>query len=202
MYTLNQNQYQVEAKPIFQQVFITDNPYNLEIFSPAMKARIIFFALTEQIEIPIMDAVIASATNLGDSGCYISLTEQWDKNPANHCYIPFSEFSLPEIDLPKLGMYFVSDYFIYSSSGKWGVLVSSVHYGLLGGSPEFIEGVRAAFPELYREVYDVLEYWKNDRDHAVSRGHKSTLENWLPQLLTHVYGSEIADKLWSETGLQ
>lgn len=201
MYTLSQNQYQPEAEPIFQRVFITDDPLANEIFSPAMKARIIFFALTEQIEIPIMDAVIASATNLGDSGCYISLTEQWDKNPANNCYIPFSEFSLPEIDLPKLGMYFVSDYFIYSSSGKWGVLVSSAHYGLLGGSQEFIEGVRGAFPELDREVYDFLQYWKNYRDDAVSRGHKSTLGDWLPVLLRHVYGAEEAENLLQETGL-
>ncbi|NJK70271.1 MAG: hypothetical protein HC941_30570 [Microcoleus sp. SU_5_3] len=160
MYTLNQNRYQVEAEPIFQRVFITDDRLANEIFSPAMKARVIFFALTQQIEIPIMDAVVASATNLGDSGCYISLTEQWKRNSANHCYIPFSEFSHPEIDLDELGMYFVSDYFIYSSSGKWGVLVSSAHYGLLGGSPEFIEGVRAAFPELDREVYDFYSIGK------------------------------------------
>lgn len=201
MYTLSQNQYQPEAEPIFQRVFITDDPLANEIFSPAMKARIIFFALTQQIEIPIMDAVVASATNLGDSGCYISLTEQWKDSSANHCYIQFSEFSLPELDLPKLGMHFVSDYFIYSSSGKWGVLVSSAYYGLLGGSPEFVEGVRTAFPELDRQVYDFLQYWKNDTDDRVSRGDKSAIENWLPQLLTHVYGAEIAEKLLRETGL-
>jgi hypothetical protein len=201
MHILTEAQYQAEAEPIFQRVFITDNPYDNEIFAPAMKARIIFFALTQQIEIPIMDAVIASATNLGDSGCYISLTEQWKNSSAHHCYIPLSEFSLPELDLPKLGMHFVSDYFIYSSSGRWGVLVSSAYYGLLGGSPEFVEGVRGAFSELDREVYNFLQYWKDDTDDRVSRGDKSAVGNWLPQLLTHVYGTEIAEKLLHETGL-
>lgn len=45
---------------------------------------------------------------------------------------------------------------IYSASGQWGLMLSDEKFGLLGGEPEFIEDIRAAFPDLDRQVYGFL----------------------------------------------
>ena len=203
MYILTGAQYQAEAEPAFRGVFATNNPSADDgIFTSNIVSRRILHPCYGYVEPQLlMDTIIAAAANLGDVGCYILLTCELPGKP-RHCYISLAEFAAPEISPEtQLGINFISDYFIYSERGKWGVALSGAYYGLLGGSPEFIEEVRAGFPGLDEQVYEFLQYWKNDRDEALSRGLKSRLGNWLPRLLTHVYGIEIAEKLLRETGL-
>lgn len=206
MHILTEAQYQVEAEPVFRQIFATDNPSADEgIFTPNIAIRRILHPCYGDVEPQLlMDAIIAAAANLGDAGCYI-LVAGLVFNKPRHCYISISEFSAPRIDPEtRLGINLSSDYFIYSACGKWGVALSSAHYGLLGGSPEFIEGVRAGFPELDEQVYEFLQYWKDERDDALRRcrpDYISPIGNWLPGLLIHVYGAEKAEKLLQETEL-
>ena len=206
MHILTETQYQAEAEPAFRLVFTTNNPSADEgVFTPNISSRKILHPCYSYVEPQsLMEAIIAAASNLGDAGCYILLTCELPGKP-RHCYISLSEFADPEISPEtQLGLTFISDYFIYSERGKWGLALSGANYGLLGGSPKFIEEVRAGFPELDEQVYEFLQYWRDERDDALSRGlpdYISPIGNWLPQLLTHVYGAEEAEKLLHSAGL-
>lgn len=243
MHILTEAQYQAEAEPVFRQIFATYDPSaDDSIFTLNIASRRILHPCYGSVEpLSLMDAIIAAAANLGDTGCYI-LVDSLLQNRPRHGYISLSEFSAdkssPET---QLGLLLASDYFIYSECGKWGLALSGANYGLLGGSPppgpqrievklnmdiiseniiysdtgrwgimlshecngllggtpEFIEEVQAAIPDLDLQVYGFLKRlqgFKSDRPLSV------TLD-WLPGLLSHVYGSEIAEKLLQETGL-
>ena len=206
MHLLTEAQYQAEAEHAFRRIFATDNPSaSEEVFTPNIVSRRILHPCYGDVEPQLlMDAIMAAAASLGDAGCYIFVAGLVFNKP-RHGYISISEFSIPRIDPEtRLGLDLSSDFFIYSHRGKWGVALSSAHYGLLGGSPEFIEVVRAVFPELDEQVYEFLQYWREEKDDALRRGRPdyiSPLGNWLPQLLTHVYGAEEAEKLLRSAGL-
>lgn len=202
MYALTDEQYRVEAKPLLRQVFVNDDPFN-HPFSSRVTARRIIYPCSNYVEQPLIDAVIAAAFKIGDIGCYISLI--WS-NPDStvHAYVPLSDFLEAYTGPPgpqrievKLNMDIISENIIYSDTGRWGIMLSHEYNGLLGGTPEFIELVQAAIPDLDLQVYGFLrrlQGFKSDRPLSVTL-------NWLPGLLTHVYGSEIAEKLLQETGL-
>ncbi len=73
-------------------------------------------------------------------------------------------------------------------------MTSHEHHGLLGGTLEFGEEIRKRIPDFDKQVYGFLEYWKYWKE-------KGTRIDWLPELLTHIYGQEIAAKLLLEVGL-
>jgi len=202
MYALTEEQYRVEAEPVLRQVFVNDDPFN-HPFSSKVTARRIIYPCSSYVEQPLIDAVIAAASKIGDIGCYISLI--WSTGDGtDHAYVPLSEFIEAYTGPPgpqrievKLNMDIISENIIYSDTGRWGIMLSHECNGLLGGTPEFIEEVQAAIPDLDWQVYGFLrrlQGFKSDRPLSV------TLD-WLPGLLTHVYGSEAAEKLLQEAGL-
>ncbi|MGK7874025.1 MAG: hypothetical protein AB4426_12145 [Xenococcaceae cyanobacterium] len=199
MHTLSEAQYQAEAEPILRRVFVNDDPFE-EPFSPNITGRIIIYPCYNYLETPLIDALIAAASSLGDTSCY--LTQLWrDEKEPNHCYIPLlqlHEFYCCSSGNNKLieKIKLLSEYVIYSGQGKWGLMVSHEHHGMLGGSPEFIEAVYQVIPDLDRQVYDFLKNFQLSK----AAGMRLTLE-WLPELLTHVYGIDAAEKMLRETGL-
>ncbi|MBW4497538.1 MAG: hypothetical protein KME26_31625 [Oscillatoria princeps RMCB-10] len=204
MYSLTESQFYVEAEPILRNIFVKDDPFG-RTFSTKISGRIIIYPCQDEIERPLIDAIIAAAANLGDTGCYM-----WAIYPKLtnfcHCYVPLSEFlegyagpvDSKQLIGYKLDMnpYFL-DGFIYSAQGKWGIRKSHEQYGLLGGPPEFIEEIRKTVPDLDDQVYGFLERLKQFK--ALSP--QAMTLNWLPALLGHIYGSEAAEKMLQETGL-
>ena len=78
-------------------------------------------------------------------------------------------------------------YILFSEQGKWGLMVSDEHHGLLGGSSEFMRIFSEHTPDIDRQVYDFLEVMHDVR----TDGSRKKL-NWLLQILSHVYGRENA----------
>jgi len=200
MYPLSEEQYRLEAEPILRQIFIHDDPFG-DPFSTNITERVILYRCETYLETPLLDALIAGASILGDTGCY--LTQTWrNNNEVGHCYIPLSELrsgfdSFDEHIEVLLGTQLGSEYVLYSPQGKWGFMLSHEHHGMLGGTSEFMACVRQLVPDLDKQVYDFLDtlgYYKFMMPNHVTL-------NWLPGLLSHVYGEETAKKMLEEKGL-
>jgi hypothetical protein len=123
----------------------------------------------------------------------------------NHYYIPLEEMDSALIGYKLeriLGMRFWSDYAIYSAQGNWGIVTTAGKYGLLGGSREFIEQVELSFPALTGQVYDFLQHWKEEELYLIRHvPHPEMLmrvNKWIPDLLKHVYGDNLAMQMFKE----
>ncbi|CBN56345.1 MULTISPECIES: hypothetical protein [Kamptonema] len=206
MHILTEDEFNLEAEPFLRKIFVHDNPFK-EPFSSQVIGRTIIYPCEDENDSLLIEALISAAVKLGDTGCYISLISTgYPEHGPGHCYIPLSEFlegySGTEKDRligPRLGINpYTLDSVIYSAQGKWGLMKSHERFGLLGGSPEFIEEIRGAVPDLDKQVYG---FFKRLRDLLLACSLNPpdiTRNKWLPTLLTHVYGSEIAEKLLEE----
>ena len=204
MYALSEEQYQLEAEPILRKIFVNDNPFD-QPFSNNVLGRTIMYPCHSYIEPPTINAIIAAAANLGDTGCYISLyhTSTSAVSP-NHCYIPLADFIEAYAGPPenerligfRLGMNpYGVDSIIYSASGKWGLMKSHERHGLLGGPPEFMEDIRTAVPDLDQQVYGFLGRLRMFQEIMGRNPPDVTSNKWLRPLLVHVYGEENANQI-------
>lgn len=206
MYALTEEQFKAEAEPIFRQVFATYDPEaDDNIFTPQIVSRKIIFPCYGSVEPPeLMLAIINAAIDLGDKGCYVFVARRNYCNKPNHCYVTLAKNTcfLGEC-ATRFKMDIVSDYFIYSAQGQWGIAVTGAQYGLLGGSREFINRIADKFPGLDEQIYEFFKYWKEDKEDAISRGFIDSNHQvkWIPMLLNHIYGEEVAENLLRGTGL-
>jgi hypothetical protein len=203
MHTLTEDKFNLEAEPFLRKIFVNDNPFK-EPFSSEVIGRTIIYPCNGENDLLLIEALINAAVNLGDTGCYISLLPTgYPSDNLCHCYIPLSEFlegyaGTEEDRLigPRLGINpYELDSVIYSSQGKWGLMRSHERFGLLGGSPEFIEEIRGAVPDLDKQVYGLFERLRLLLLDCGLNPPDITRNKWLPGLLTHVYGAEVAEKL-------
>lgn len=208
MHILTEAQYKLEAEATFEQVFTFNNKYidELILFTEQIPVRKVIYVEDLEMELYLVDALVLAVNQLDEGGCYINLIDKIENQP-NYCYIPISEFREAYLEgglQRELSMNFWSDYVIHSSQGKWGIVVTSTKFGLLGGCPKFVEKICEACPLLDRQVYDFLKYWKvNEIDCARSQGYEATSnKTWIPCLLTHAYGNEVAQRMLYETDLQ
>lgn len=203
MYALTETEFRQEAEPFLRQVFVNNNAFDRP-FAPNIIGRRIIYPCYSELEERLVNAVISAAAALGDSGCYLSLVGiSGSYEDPNHCYIPLSEFieAYAGTDEDKLigtrlkmnpyGL----ETIIYSATGKWGILTSHEMYGLLGGSLEFIDQIRASVANLDEQVYGFLERLRGLLVVAGAYPPDVTRNKWLPGLLAHVYGLEEAQEI-------
>lgn len=205
MQTLTEAEYLSEAEPRLRQIFVHDNPIT-HPFSPSVSERLIIAPYKYVIEPPLTDAVINAASRIGDKGCYLSLLwrDKAGTEPA-HWYIPLSEFRDAYVEdenhqaliACENSFFSLRESAIYSSQGKWGIIVTHEWFGLLGGTPEFISVIRSSIPEIEQQVLKFLEHIKHCKE---SYGAIATLE-WVRPLLIHIYGEELTKLLMLKAGL-
>lgn len=85
---------------------------------------------------------------------------------------------------------------LYSPQGKWGIMMADEGYGLLGGCAKFMEEIYKFVPDLDQQTHLFLEQIRYIRDNYPVH----TL-GWVPGLLRHLYGEEVAERMLRETGL-
>ena len=195
MYSISDIQFSTEIEPIFRKVFIRKYPFGRP-FSPSIAVRAITYPIFESPEPPFLEALIKAASLEGDKGCYLTLYWQSEGEP-NHCYIPFSELiegftsSTMGKGIEKtLNMTIIPEYTLFSEQGKWGLMVSDEHHGMLGGSSKFIQVFHEKLPNFENQVYDFLEVMQNLKPD----GSYKKLD-WLLEMLTHVYGEDEGNKI-------
>jgi hypothetical protein len=210
MYSLNNQDFKVEAENIINQVFIDLEPRNA-CFNEKIKNRCILFPcyieLSQSPHIEdwgLLSAITNSATAMGDLGCYISYLA-WDGELGNtNAFIPTSNlmsafgYESEGMMCYQLDMPMGYEYVVFSSSANWGVIVSQYeHFALIGGCDDFMNAFYKSFPDIRNQVYLFLEFLESRRK---IRYDKLTLE-WLSPLLVHIYGYEKAKDLLIETKL-
>ena len=210
MYILTEAEFNSKALPALRQVFVNEDAFD-QPFSPNVDVRKIVYPCCQNIEPPLINALIDTASRLGDTGCYIF--DLWSgENDTRHYYISFSEFYTAylgiknsdevkpdELSKCQINMSLGLENILYSPNGKWGIMISHERHGMLGGSTEFIEGISQVIPNLDTQVYDFIE----ERLRNSETGKFSTVVlRWLPGLLRHVYGQATAEKILQEIGVK
>ena len=207
MYTLTEAEFQQKAEPILRQVFDNDDAFG-QPFSPLITKRKIIYPCNGSFDESIpLEVLVSAALAVGDEGCYISSLYRSEELP-NHCFISLAEMlkgysgcESPEENIDhligiRLGIdIYGLDSVVYSSQGLWGIMMSHERHGLLGGTPEFMDIIEASVPNLNTQVYGWFERFQDFK-----ASWEPTLD-WLPTILTHVYGRDVAQAMLQEADL-
>ena len=205
MQIITHSEFTNKLEPILRQVFVDDDAFTAPL-NERVEARAIVYPSSGSywIEPPLTDALITAASNQGDRGCYISLLWR-PQNEPRHWYIPFDEFIEVYVEeSEKYAEYQFSqqadlcESVIYSPQGKWGIILSHENHGVIGGTAQFIEDIRSIVPFFDRQVYAFLEYFRYCKN--TSPIGVVTID-WLPGLLTNVYGQEMAEQILTQASL-
>ena len=85
-YYLTEAEFHLEAEPRIRQVFVTNDPVADQVLAPNVAGKI-FYSCEIYVKSPFIDVVFATASNLGNTGCYISLLYSYPGQPDTHRYI-------------------------------------------------------------------------------------------------------------------
>ncbi|GAX35992.1 hypothetical protein [Nodularia sp. NIES-3585] len=210
MRTLTESEYQVEAQPKLRQIFAYDDAFT-KLFAPDIPEKLIIAPYKYVIEPPLTNAVVAAASELGETGCYFSILWRWKDPQAkeaaqpSHWYIPLTEFhrayvgneNYPPLITNEFPYFQMLEGAIYSSCGKWGIIVTHEWFGLLGGTSRFVEIIRSQIPHIDEQVFEFLNYVKSCKESSASQ----TKLEWVRPLLTQIYGEEYVNSLLIRSGL-
>lgn len=200
MYALSEEEFQAEAAPALHRVFAREDPWHRP-FAAGVEVRRLLYPVSFTLsgfDFPLLEALVSASTGLGEAGFYVSVVERPRRGSKRDCeedwhwYIPYSEMEAYH----SLGYVFVLEHTLYSPSGRWGLMISHEDHALLGGEAVFFTAMREAIPGFddvaqIQEFLSVWEYYRVQAGADVS---------WIPDLLAHVYGAELAGKMLEEAG--
>ncbi|NJL56664.1 hypothetical protein HC928_17015 [bacterium] len=182
---LSESTFQAVAQPALHRVFIREDPY-AEPFAPVIQHRRLLFEYMYEMETPLLDAVIRAAKSQGEHGFYVSIYDrppEAEQQQPYHWYISFAEIGSYHLLVGPLTN------FVYSPHGSWGIMATYEHFGLLGGNEAIITSIAHDIPDLDSQVFEFLRYWEWNAQNY------SSVVNWVPGVLRHIYGRERANKL-------
>lgn len=196
---LTEAEFQALAEPALGRIFVSDNPYHSQFFAVDVPARSLIYGYYYLIEPPLIDAVVAAASNLGDKGCYLSMLPRMPElrpEEPYHWYIPFSRISAYKEGDEVFGYASILENVLYSPQGKWGFMMLTDGLGVLGSSSKFMETLRSRLPDLDSQVHSFLEDYQ-----ALKASELGRMSDELSVLLKQVYGSNKATKMLQGYGL-
>lgn len=207
MHILTEAEFRKEAEPMLKKVFVNyADDSSKQSFSPAMTERRIIYPCGGSFDeaIPV-EVLVAAATKVGDKGCYITSVWKSEDTP-NHCFVSLSEMLVGysentgndnQMIALNLGMdIYQLESVIYSAQGEWGIKMSHEYYGLLGSSPDFMAIIESGVPNFNMQVYSLF-----DRYHEFRESGIEPILDWLPPLLSHIYGQQVAKEMLTESHL-
>ena len=214
MHTISEKNFLLQVEPILYRIFIGNN--DTEPFLPHIEKRLLLYfpfignsKKDYYWERKLAESLTYANQKIGDSGCY--LVSVWKGNVTTYgglkknryAYIPQSEL-IEAIAAPPGSSKRVwsklnisnSNFCLCSTNGNWGLLTTFDDHAFLGGTSEFMQAVKSYFPDIEQEVYEYL------RDLRLEQmdGEKINIK-WLRQVLSHVYGSTIAEQMLIDSSL-
>lgn len=201
MHIVTEAQFKAEVEPLLRQVFLHDN-YLQKPFSANVVERRIIYPCKYYVESISTSAIVAAASQVGDEGCYIYRLWGSGSSGTVCCYVPLIEFVDGYAGVPgsnkligvRLGMnVYGEEVCIFSPQGTWGIMTTTEWFGLLGCVPSFLQVLQQLTPELDEQVYNFLEHLRLlnvDLGMGSNISQNEWLNDWLPDLLAHVYGKE------------
>jgi hypothetical protein len=106
----------------------------------------------------------------------------------------FEEAYIAENTQEVVDSAFMMSHAIYSPNGSWGISVSEEHFGLLGGTKEFMDKVSEKFPSIKMQAYQFIRAFEIEKSENPNRDFL-----WLPALVSHVYGVQTAELMLANT---
>lgn len=196
---LREEEFQTKAEPALSRILVSDHPFYPQLFAEDVPARSLLYGYFYHIEPPLLDAVMAAATALGDRGCYLTLlarTPELRPEEPYHWYIPFSKISAYQESDEVFGYASILENVLYSPQGQWGLMMLTDGLGLLGSCSAFMEVLCAQLPNLDNHVHVFLKDYQSLKASGLER-----MSVELSTLLKQVYGSDTATNMLREYGL-
>lgn len=193
MRALSEEDFAREAKPVYEHVFTTGNPFESP-FTSAIESRMILFPVHYVMETSLARAITKASAQLNENSFYLSVLERptdEEHDRPYHWHVAFTELE----QYRSLGYPFVLENAVYSDRGTWGLMFSHERHAVLGGPAEFVQVVTEELPKLTEQVETFIETWKKNQKGLGSNVH------WLIRLLRHAYGEETARDLLADSGL-
>jgi hypothetical protein len=185
METFTELEYREKLEPIYRVVFANNDPYDAP-FQPIIQPRLLLFEFQWSLSEPWLTPVVLAAKDLGEEGFYVSALgrpEPEKQTQPYHWYVPLKEAD-------SYGSVVISqENAIYSINGWWGIICSDEDHALVGGPEVLIGNIRKAVPDLEQRVYEFLDMWKHYHE------RNNVKLNWMPLMLTHIFGPEKAEDL-------
>lgn len=157
---LREEEFQYKAEPALSRIFSSDNPFYPQYFAKDVPARRLLYGYHYCVEPPLLDAVMAAASDVGDQGCYLTqlprVPELRPEEPY-HWYIPFCKISAYREGDEVFGYALILENVLYSPQGKWGLMMLTDGLAVLGSCSKFMESLRTRLPDLDSQVYGFLE---------------------------------------------
>jgi hypothetical protein len=169
--------------PLIRQIFSTENPYQWCFQSSVEKISILHdyvYIMPEQF----LRAVTSVATKFGETKFYVSLYN-------GHKYSSHWQISFNEVDkYLALEQHFVPSFYsvTYSEAGKWVILGSDEHFGLLSSNQRFYDELKLQLPDLDDQILGFIEEWRYNK-----RTFNSDI-TWITDLITKAYEPSSANK--------
>lgn len=207
MHGISDSEFQIEVKPIMQKVF-RENSEWAPLFRPEMNFRRIIYPLEPYVGYKsfetLLNSVKLAASHVQDKGCFLSEIYDYQRE-FNHAYLTFSElvegFKSPggegSTSFWEIDMEFSNYFMLYSEQGKWGLMSSFEHFGLLGGVENFMEIIDTQLPDIKNQTYEFLKDFRGDP--TKTKGLSKTRPS-IEGMLKHIYGAPKAKQLLKETG--
>jgi len=202
VYVLSEEEFQSEAAPALHRVFAREDPWH-KPFADGVEVRRLLYLVhadLEDLDYPLLDALVSVATGLGDAGFYVSIIErplpesEWSWRQDWHWYLPFAEVEA----YGTLGGALSQERTLYSPSGRWGLMISHEDHALLGGEAVFFAAMREAIPG-FDNIGQVQLFLSDWRYYKTEYGADVS---WIPDLLSHVYGAELAEKMLEDAAFK
>lgn len=202
MYALLEEEFQAEAAPALHRVFAREDPWH-EPFADGVEVRRLLYPIysgLRDLDYPLRDALVSVANGLGEDRFYLSIIERpppeskWSWRQDWHWYVPLSEIA----DYASLNYAFAVDHVLYSPGGRWGLMKSHEDHALLGGEAVFFEAMREAIPG-FDNIGQVQHFLSDWRYYKTEYGADVS---WIPDLLSHVYGAELAEKMLEDAAFK
>lgn len=180
MRAMTESEFETEALPALRRVFVSDDPVDAPA-SPTTASRAIWYPVGFRLELSELQAIESAARGIGETAMYVTVLErpqEFAQDRAYHWFIPFEERGAYE----ELGHAFVLENAIYSTLGTWGVMISQLDHAIVAGTSEFVSGLFRAVGSSPEDQMDrFLDYWR-------APDVPSESSDWIPGLLTHVFG--------------
>ena len=202
MYALSEEEFQVKAAPALQRVFAREDPWHRPFADSVEVRRLLYpvsFTLTE-LDYPLVDALESVAMEFGETGFYLSVVgrpaveSEHSLQTDWHWYIPLVAMG----DRAALGAALSLEHVMYSPSGRWGLMISHEDHALLGGEAVFFAAMREAMPG-FDNIGQVQRFLSDWRYYKTRYGADVS---WVPDLLSHVYGAELAEKMLEDAAFK
>jgi len=202
MFFLTKQEYRQRAEPELRKIFLSTNSDSPLFGCNVESVKILYEYLPPDVQ--IINAIIRSASNLGDTGLYISITNERiveDNAPIpEHWWVPFDEVSIYlSCNTDVFNFAYQLENVIYSPQGKWGLMYSFEKYGILAGNKDFIQHFSQDFPLIDRQISKYLDFV---RECITVHGLGKVNITWLGSFLKKVYGADIARVLLQESQLE